>query len=839
MESLSTQITNYLLSQSWQIAVLTITVAVITFLLRNKSAHIRYILWLIVLAKCLVPPLYTIPVAVLPEQEQPKYVPAPPIAKSMISENRVPEIAVTESPGPVSVWSETRVLLVIGWLAGVVALSFYYLVNALRTQIWLYKRRKELPSEYKKNIESLFITYGVRRMPRVWLLDKISQPFVWGLVRGSIYLPAELVDEKHAKFHTSLLGHELSHVIRLDALINSLQVIAQTIFWFHPFVWWTNRKIRAEREKCCDEMTIARLNALPEEYSEAIVEILAVKYEQTRPVPSLAVAGQMKHIEERIKTMLRPGKKFYKRPSLLAATVVLFIAFLTIPTAFVLTARGQVQPAAQSVASEKPEPPRYAARTFNSKVAFDVWIRETSSPATERQIGRTPSTTPLEIPACWLWGVQPSTPVNDWDLLTREISQNEVPGLRLEAVDSDLKQLAGLVKLRSLDLRFSKITDAGLAYLKGMSQLEELVLIGSTITDVGLLHLKDMTGLQNLILVGTNITDKGLEHIKGMTGLRNLLLGGTKITDLGLEHIKDMTGLQTLALQGATITDSGLQHLKGMTGLQQLILPGTSITDVGLEHLKGMTGLQQLVLQGAPITDVGLQHLKGMTSLRHLILNGTKITDTGLEHLKGMTGLQGLLLRGTNITDVGLEHLKGMTGLQNLNLIDTKITDKGMEYLKDLTGLQGLWLSGTKITDMGLGHIEGLTKLQNLGLLNTQITDDGMEHLKGMTKMQELGLTNTKISNNGLVYLKGMTGLVSLYLDGTQVTDAGLEHLKGLTGLLELALQNTKISDKGLEYLKGLNELRSLYLDGTKVTDAGIQQLKQSLPRLTISRGQT
>lgn len=82
--------------------------------------------------------------------------------------------------------------------------------------------------------------------------------------------------------------------------------------------------------------------------------------------------------------MLRPGKKFYKRPSLLAATVVLFIAFLTIPTAFVLTAKGQAQPATQStdqsaVAGDKSEQPPFAARTFNSEVAFDVWIQETSS----------------------------------------------------------------------------------------------------------------------------------------------------------------------------------------------------------------------------------------------------------------------------------------------------------------------------------------------------------------------------------------------------------------------------------------------------------------------------
>ena len=48
------QITDYLLTQSWQIAVLVVIVAAVNLLLRNRSAHVRYLLWLIVLVKCLV-----------------------------------------------------------------------------------------------------------------------------------------------------------------------------------------------------------------------------------------------------------------------------------------------------------------------------------------------------------------------------------------------------------------------------------------------------------------------------------------------------------------------------------------------------------------------------------------------------------------------------------------------------------------------------------------------------------------------------------------------------------------------------------------------------------------
>jgi len=358
MESWLIQITNYLLAQSWQIAILAIAVAFASILLRNRSAHVRYLLWLIVLAKCLVPPLYSIPVAVLPEKEAPTYVPTSPITERIITEYNVPEVVTPELSRPTSAESKVtsspvitgrpvvhniRVWLAIGWLAGVVALSLYYLLNAFRTQIWLQKQRKALSSESAYNIASIFMANGVKHMPRIWLLDRISQPFVWGLVSGSIYLPTELVDRRQAKFQAGLLGHELSHVVRLDAMVNSLQVIAQTVFWFHPFVWWANRKIRDEREKCCDEMTISRFKTLPEDYGEAIVETIASKYEQSRPVPSLAVASQVKNLEERINTMLRPGKKFYKRPSLIAAIIVSLAAFFTVPTALVLTAQAATE----------------------------------------------------------------------------------------------------------------------------------------------------------------------------------------------------------------------------------------------------------------------------------------------------------------------------------------------------------------------------------------------------------------------------------------------------------------------------------------------------------------
>jgi beta-lactamase regulating signal transducer with metallopeptidase domain len=352
------QIINYLLTQSWQIIILVIVIAAISWLLRNKSAHIRYLLWLIVLAKCLMPPLVTIPVAVLPQERPPETITILPDEMPLVTGETSDTTIVAESPVPVPISVSapvikeenaraaisTRQWLGIGWILGAIVFGIIALTKALQTNFWLRRRRKSLPAEMQAKIEVLLSDLRLRVFPNIWLIDGIGQPFVWGLLRGSIYLPVNFIKIDNIEHCKGILGHELSHVLRFDAAVNFLQVIAQAIFWFHPFVWWMNMRIRAEREKCCDEMAIAHLGAHVRDYSIAIVNILVEEHKLTRPVPSLAIAGPVKNIEERIKTMLRPGKKFYRSPSIVAVTVAILLALLIVPLAFVLTARAGTNP---------------------------------------------------------------------------------------------------------------------------------------------------------------------------------------------------------------------------------------------------------------------------------------------------------------------------------------------------------------------------------------------------------------------------------------------------------------------------------------------------------------
>jgi len=275
-----------------------------------------------------------------------------------------------------------------------------------------------------------------------------------------------------------------------------------------------------------------------------------------------------------------------------------------------------------------------AARSFNSKMSFHVWIVREEGGGME-DLGKTPAEEPIEIPACWAWGVMPKGKA-DMQAVVQEIAAQNIPGLRIyDAKDDDLAHLEDLKGLQCLDIHCSfDVSDAGLAHLKELKGLRTLVLYGTKVTDAGLVHLKALKGLHSLNLAYNKVTDAGLVHLMELQGLRSLVLHGTKVTDSGLEHLKELKGLHSLNLAYNKVTDAGLVHLKELKGLQTLNLNGTQVTDAGLAQLKGLKGLQSLNLAWTKVTDAGLVHLKELKGLQRLDLSDTQVTAAGVEEFK-------------------------------------------------------------------------------------------------------------------------------------------------------------------------------------------------------------
>jgi len=250
MNAYADYVVNCLSAQSWPIAILAGTVGLLSFTLRHRSAHLRYLLWLIILAKCLVPPFVTVPLAVLPERPSGPFVGGFSLPEEY-SGSETPVLANRDMkpPDPAPAMLSTRESMALVWTAGVAIFLLWVGGRAVRYTSWLRARRRALSPALQESIRELPMGFKFKKWPRIWLVEDISQPFVWGLLRGSVYLPADFIGLSGSDRQRSVLAHELSHIARFDAGVNLLQVLAQAVYWFHPFVWWANRKIRQEREK--------------------------------------------------------------------------------------------------------------------------------------------------------------------------------------------------------------------------------------------------------------------------------------------------------------------------------------------------------------------------------------------------------------------------------------------------------------------------------------------------------------------------------------------------------------------------------------------------------------
>lgn len=131
------------------------------------------------------------------------------------------------------------------------------------------------------------------------------------------------------------------------------------------------RENRTEREKCCDETAIAHFGAKAGDFGSAIADILSAEHKSTQPIPSLAVAGPVKNIENRIKPIMKPDKTFHKHAGANAVITILLLALVTVPTSLVLSCR----PAKNNVFKNTPKKVELAFEEFIGAVREDDTVK--------------------------------------------------------------------------------------------------------------------------------------------------------------------------------------------------------------------------------------------------------------------------------------------------------------------------------------------------------------------------------------------------------------------------------------------------------------------------------
>lgn len=82
--------------------------------------------------------------------------------------------------------------------------------------------------------------------------EVIQSPAVVGFFKPILLLPVAQLTGMNEEQLKIVLAHEMAHIRRFDYLVNFFQHFIEALFFFNPFVWLMSRRIRLERELCCD-----------------------------------------------------------------------------------------------------------------------------------------------------------------------------------------------------------------------------------------------------------------------------------------------------------------------------------------------------------------------------------------------------------------------------------------------------------------------------------------------------------------------------------------------------------------------------------------------------------
>jgi beta-lactamase regulating signal transducer with metallopeptidase domain len=264
-----------LIDHLWQSTLFCAAIGSIALLLRANSAAVRHWLWMLASLKFLVPfsALHFVGAAaglITPGESQPHFfIAAVQAATPMISPALQLDAAQSAPaamlwPASLATWSLVSLGLAWRWLQG-----------------W---RAAELLSRAARPAPGT--------LPDARITDAAIEPAVARVFQPVVLLPSALLRRLTPAQLDAVMAHEREHIARHDNLKAHAHRLVETLFWFHPLVWFIGRQLREERERACDEAVIERGHD-PGDYAAGILAVCRHCAAVHSPHAMAALAGTL------------------------------------------------------------------------------------------------------------------------------------------------------------------------------------------------------------------------------------------------------------------------------------------------------------------------------------------------------------------------------------------------------------------------------------------------------------------------------------------------------------------------------------------------------------------
>jgi hypothetical protein len=194
---------------------------------------------------------------------------------------------------------------------------------------------------------------GLHRHIRYGQSSSLDSPVVLGWFRPIVIVTTQALTGLTPQQLQAIIAHELAHIRRYDAFVNLFQITVEMILFYHPAVWWVSRRIRVEREVCCDHEALAACGE-PVSYARALTMM-----EEWRASPTMVMAANGSPLAERVLRLLgMQGTSARSRAAGFGACVVGVLTALFAGAVFVAAAQATAEEqSAPEFAPAEPELP--------------------------------------------------------------------------------------------------------------------------------------------------------------------------------------------------------------------------------------------------------------------------------------------------------------------------------------------------------------------------------------------------------------------------------------------------------------------------------------------------
>lgn len=303
-----------MIAHMWTASLTALIACTLVLVLRNVPARLRFALLLLATVRFAIPtPWLTAAgaalAACLPSRAMSTQMPS---IEGLLRPGAFLGTGVPATSGGFPLELSVQVLWACG---GIISLAYW-----LRRRKPVVRVREATPEELsalERAAERLGLTTPSLKIAHAGFI-----PGAAGIWRAEVILPGGLANELSAEELESVCAHELAHVRRRDSLAAAISRAIAVAFWFHPLVWWMERRMRAERELACDEMVVA--SGPHEAYATALSKVCLAANTGYGSFAAMAGPNLTERLERIMtKKSLWTGRGFRAMPAMVALLALL------------------------------------------------------------------------------------------------------------------------------------------------------------------------------------------------------------------------------------------------------------------------------------------------------------------------------------------------------------------------------------------------------------------------------------------------------------------------------------------------------------------------------------